>query len=264
MRFQSILAFALPALVLSAPTPQDPDYTFPEDTPEEGIVGGTTARAGEFPYIVSLQRSSSHFCGGSLLNANTVITAAHCSVSSVVGSVSGLRVRAGSLNRNSGGVLVGVSSVTVHPSYRSASQDFDVAIWKLSTSIPTSSTIGYAALPAANSDPVAGSTTTVAGWGALSEGGSSPTVLYKVDVPVVSRASCRSSYGTSAITNNMFCAGVAAGGRDSCQGDSGGPIVDASRVLIGLVSWGQGCAQPNYPGVYSRVSTLLSFINANL
>jgi trypsin len=96
MRFTSFLAVALPALVLAAPTPQDPDYTFPDDVPAEDIVGGTTAAAGEFPYIVSLQRSGSHFCGGSLLNANTVITAAHCSVSSVIGTVSGLRVRAGS------------------------------------------------------------------------------------------------------------------------------------------------------------------------
>jgi len=185
-------------------------------------------------------------------------------VSSVIGAVSGLRVRAGSLNRASGGVLVGVSSVTVHPSYRSSSQDYDVAIWKLSTSVATSSTIGYATLPAANSDPAAGSTTTVAGWGALAENGGSPTTLYKVDVPVVSRASCRASYGTSAVTDRMFCAGFTNGGKDSCQGDSGGPIVSTTKVLIGLVSWGNGCARPNYPGVYARTAALLPFITANL
>ncbi|CAN9119264.1 unnamed protein product [Alternaria alternata] len=262
MRFQSIIAIALPALVLAAPTPQDPDYEFPEDAPADDIVGGTTASAGEFPFIVSLQRSGSHFCGGSLLDSTTVITAAHCSLSSVIGSVSGLRVRAGSLNKSSGGTLVGVSSVTVHPSYRSSGQDFDVAIWKLSTAVPTSSTIGYATLPASGSDPAAGSTATVAGWGALTEGGSSPSTLYKVSVPIVSRTECRSSYGTSAITNNMFCAGYTTGGRDSCQGDSGGPIVNSAKTLIGLVSWGNGCAQPNFPGVYARTAALLSFINS--
>jgi trypsin len=100
MRFQTLLAIALPALVLAAPTPQDPDYTFPDDTtPVDDIVGGTAASSGEFPFIVSLQQSGSHFCGGSLLNANTVITAAHCSVSSATGAISGLRVRAGSLVR---------------------------------------------------------------------------------------------------------------------------------------------------------------------
>jgi trypsin len=162
----------------------------------------------------------------------------------------------------SGGTLVGVSSVTVHPSYRNSGQDFDVAIWKLSTSVPAGGSIGYARLPAAGSDPAAGSTAVVAGWGALTEGGSSPAALQKVSVPIVSRASCRSSYGTSAITNNMFCAGFAAGGKDSCQGDSGGPIVDSSKTLIGLVSFGNGCAQPDFPGVYARTSALLSFINS--
>jgi trypsin len=151
--------------------------------------------------------------------------------------------------------------VTVHPSYRSSGQDYDVAIWKLSTSVPTSSTIGYVALPASGSDPAAGSTATVAGWGTTSSGGStSPTNLLKVNVPVVSRATCRAAYGTSAITDRMFCAGE--GGRDSCQGDSGGPIVNSARTLIGVVSWGNGCADPDYPGVYTRVSALLSFINS--
>jgi hypothetical protein len=96
MRFTSFIAVALPALALAAPTPQDPDYTFPEDAPDEDIVGGTTAATAEFPFIVSLQRSGSHFCGGSLINANTVVTAAHCSVSTATGAISGLRVRVGS------------------------------------------------------------------------------------------------------------------------------------------------------------------------
>ncbi|EDU44173.1 Trypsin [Pyrenophora tritici-repentis] len=260
MRFQTIIAFALPALALAVPTPQDPNFEFPADTPDDDIVGGSTAASGEFPYIVSLQVGGSHICGGSLINGNTVVTAAHCSVSSVIGSVSNLRVRAGSLSRSSGGTLVGVSQVIVNPNYRSSSQDYDIAIWKLSSSIPTSSTIGYVGLPASGSDPAAGATVTVAGWGTLSSGGSSPNALYKVSVPVVSRTSCRSSYGSSSITNNMVCAGLTNGGKDSCQGDSGGPLVDASKTLVGVVSFGQGCALPGYPGVYSRVSTLLSFI----
>ncbi|KAL1800399.1 hypothetical protein ACET3X_000741 [Alternaria dauci] len=263
MRFQSIFAIALPALVLAAPTPQDPDYTFPEDAPADSIVGGTTASAGEFPFIVSIQRSGAHFCGGSLLDSTTVLTAAHCSVSTATGAISGLRVRAGSLNINSGGVLSAVSSITIHPSYRTTGEDFDVAVWKLSSPISAGGNIGYATLPAAGSDPAAGSTSTVAGWGDRTENGNNaPTVLYKVSVPIVSRASCRTSYGTSSITNNMICAGVAAGGRDSCQGDSGGPLVNSARTLIGVVSWGFGCAQPNYPGVYARTSALLSFINS--
>jgi len=104
--------------------------------------------------------------------------------------------------------------------------------------------------------------------GTLSSGGSSlPTNLLQVDVPIVSRATCNSNYGSGAITTNMICAGLTQGGKDSCQGDSGGPIVDkSSRALIGLVSWGEGCAAAGKPGVYTRVgaSPILSFITANL
>jgi trypsin len=151
----------------------------------------------------------------------------------------------------------------VHPSFSSSTLTNDVAIWKLATSIPTSSTIGYASLAASGSDPASGSTSTVAGWGTTSAGGSSPTTLRKVDVPIVSRATCRNNYSVSEITDTMFCAGVTAGGKDSCQGDSGGPIVDSSKTLIGLVSWGDGCAEAGKPGVYARVGALRSFIDAN-
>jgi trypsin len=83
-------------------------------------------------------------------------------------------------------------------------------------------------------------------------------------VPVVSRATCRSQYSTAEITNNMWCAGVSSGGKDSCQGDSGGPIVDSSKTLIGTVSWGEGCALAGKSGVYARVGSLSSFITSNL
>ncbi|KAJ4407992.1 hypothetical protein N0V91_003658 [Didymella pomorum] len=250
MQYKAMIAGLMASAVTAAPTPQD----------SVDIVGGTTANAGDFPFIVSLQKSGSHFCGGSLINANTVITAAHCTVGQTASSLS---VRAGSLNRNSGGTLVKVSSIKVHPSFSSSTLTNDVAIWKLATSIPTSSTIGYASLAASGSDPASGSTSTVAGWGTTSSGGSSPTTLRKVDVPIVSRATCRNNYSVSEITDTMFCAGVATGGKDSCQGDSGGPIVDSSKTLIGLVSWGDGCAQAGKPGVYARVGALRSFIDAN-
>ncbi|KAF1957862.1 insect inhibitor with A fungal trypsin [Byssothecium circinans] len=255
MGLQSLLvALAAPALALAAAIPQDASVQ---------IVGGVAASAGDFPFIVSVQTTGgSHFCGGSLLNANTVITAGHCAQGM---SASSVQIRAGSLTRNSGGTVVRVSRIVIHPSFNGTTLDSDVAILKLATSIPTSSTIGYATLPAANSDPTAGVVHTVAGWGVTSStGGSSPIALLKVDVPIVSRTECRAAYGTSAVTNTMFCAGYSAGGRDSCQGDSGGPIVNSAKVLVGTVSWGEGCAEPNFPGVYGRVSTLLPFINANL
>ncbi|ESZ97057.1 putative Trypsin [Sclerotinia borealis F-4128] len=257
-------ALAMPALSLAAALPNTDltdRATTLVGTPE--IVGGTAAALGEFPYIVSLSYGGSHFCGGQLLNAYTVLTAAHCSVSY---SVSSVKVRAGTLNYASGGTSVGVSKVAVHPSYNSATTNNDIALWHLSTALPVSSTIGYATLPVQGSDPVVGSTVTTAGWGLTSESGSTlPSALRKVSVPVISRTSCQAEYGTSAVTTNMFCAGLAVGGKDSCSGDSGGPIIDAATgVLQGTVSWGQGCAEAGYAGVYSRVGNYVTYIKAGL
>ena len=101
--------------------------------------------------------------------------------------------------------------------------------------------------------------------GTTSSGGSTlPAALRKVTVPVVSRDTCRANYGSSAITTAMFCAGETSGGEDSCQGDSGGPIVtESSRVMQGIVSWGNGCALAGFPGVYTRVGNFVSWINSN-
>jgi trypsin len=260
-------ALALPLMALALPatsTSNSPSSNPIQLAGREDIVGGTTASSGEFPYIVSLSRSGgSHFCGGVLLNAYTVLTAAHCSVGQ---SASSVRVRAGTLNWASGGVQVGVRQILVNPGYDDALTDGDLALWRLSSPIAASgSTIGYAALPAQGSDPSAGTTATVAGWGYTVDGGPSlPSALRKVSVPVVSRATCRSQYDSAAITDNMWCAGLAQGGKDSCNGDSGGPIVDAaSKTLLGLVSWGYGCADPDYPGVYTRVGNYVNYINSN-
>ncbi|KAF2640584.1 trypsin-domain-containing protein [Massarina eburnea CBS 473.64] len=269
MVFKSLLiaALAVPAAVFGSAIPA----TIPPseaDTSSVQIVGGTTAAAGDAPFIVTLLLNGSLRCGGSLLNANTVITAAHC-----VGtySASQFSIRYGSLRYASGGTVVKVSKVTVNPSYDDGTTDYDVAIFKLSTTVPTSSTVGYASLAASGSDPASGSTLTVAGWGATSAGGSVSSTLLKVSVPVVARATCntnyQSLYGESGlITDRMFCAGVTAGGKDSCQGDSGGPIFDSSKTLVGVVSWGYSCAEPNAPGVYTRLgnAAINTFITSNL
>lgn len=96
-------------------------------------------------------------------------------------------------------------------------------------------------------------------------GGKTPSaVLRKVSLPIVSRTKCRAIYGASAITNDMICAGVDEGDKDSCQGDSGGPFIDASTgVLIGVISWGFNCATAGYPGAYARVGYFVDWINNN-
>jgi trypsin len=78
----------------------------------------------------------------------------------------------------------------------------------------------------------------------------------------VDRETCRGQYGADAITDGMVCAGLEEGGKDSCQGDSGGPLVDASGALVGIVSWGQGCAQAGFSGVYANTAAYIDFINS--
>ncbi|KAH7024880.1 trypsin-like cysteine/serine peptidase domain-containing protein [Microdochium trichocladiopsis] len=234
-----------------------------EGTSSVNIVGGETAKAGDFPFIVSLSGYDGwHFCGGSLVNANTVITAAHCSTL----PVEALHVRAGSLKWQSGGVQVGVSQIVVHENYSvpyfSAN---DVALWRLSTPIRTSSTISYVKLPSQGSDPAGGLSAVTAGWGYTMEGnGYLPDSLLKVSVPIVSRAPCQAAYKDDVVGPDMICAGLAAGGKDACQGDSGGPIVEVStKTLLGLTSWGYGCARANAYGVYTNIGAIVSWINAH-
>ncbi|KAH7032621.1 trypsin-like protease-like protein 1 [Microdochium trichocladiopsis] len=263
----AVILAVIPALVSAAPTTPS-DVLEARDEVDDGassiyIVGGEAASAGDFPFMVSLSGFGYdyHMCGGVLLNANTVVTAGHCSISQTPVQVS---VRAGSLKHNSGGVKVNVSEILVHPKYSDSWANNDIALWRLSTPIRTSSTIGYVTLPAQDSDPAAGSLAIVAGWGFTIEGGyNTPDALRKVTVPIVGRATCQAAYKLDTITTSMVCAGLAAGGKDACQGDSGGPLVNTSKTLIGLVSWGDGCARPNAYGVYTRVGQFVTWINAN-
>merc|ERR1712228_937949 len=106
----------------------------------------------------------------------------------------------------------------------------------------------------------------VSGWGTTTEGGSTPSSLMDVTVPIVSDQECRDAYGQNDVDDSMICAGLPEGGKDSCQGDSGGPLAcsdTGSTYLAGIVSWGYGCARPSYPGVYCDVASFDDWIETN-
>ncbi|XP_037917674.1 trypsin delta-like [Hermetia illucens] len=221
------------------------------------IVGGKATNIESYPHQVSLRRSGSHMCGGSIYKANVVITAAHCTSGQ---SASSLTVVAGTSSRTSGGVSRQVASIRQHPSYSASTTNNDISLLILSSGFTYSSSIQPIALT--SSAPGAGTAVTVTGWGATKEGGAAAATLQVVTVNVISNSQCGSSYGSSKITSAMICAGVTGGGKDSCQGDSGGPLISGGK-LVGIVSWGNGCARSGYPGVYTNVAHFKSWVESN-
>ncbi|XP_055907479.1 trypsin-1-like [Eupeodes corollae] len=221
------------------------------------IVGGHQIDIADAPHQISLQRYNSHSCGGSLIKKNIVLTAAHCTSGA---SASSLKVRIGSSLYASGGVLVAVKKVTVHPKYNPSTIDYDFSILELEDYKTKGLTSGNAKLPKAGEDVADGTLLQVTGWGNTQNSQESRLHLRAASVPKTNQEKCNSSYARyGGVTDRMLCAGLEKGGKDACQGDSGGPLMEGD-VLVGVVSWGYGCAVPNYPGVYSRVSSVREWI----
>ena len=210
----------------------------------------------KYEFMVSLRYGGGHWCGGSLVREDWVITAAHC-VEGV--SENNLQVKIGlhNVNSTSGAITRNVDDIIVHPQYSGWSLNNDYALLRLSSPVTTFEPIQLATDDSHDEEPIM---STTMGWGATSSGGWSSTYLMEVDVPIDD--SC-GNYSNSEITNNMVCAGDNNGGEDSCQGDSGGPLImtndEGEYELIGVVSWGYGWADAGYPGVYSRIYTRLNW-----
>uniref|UniRef100_A0A1I8PKQ9 Peptidase S1 domain-containing protein n=1 Tax=Stomoxys calcitrans TaxID=35570 RepID=A0A1I8PKQ9_STOCA len=217
------------------------------------IVNGKDTTIEKHPYQVSLQTySGSHFCGGSIISEDIIVTAAHCMQSY---TASQIRVRLGSTEYNKGGELVAVKSFRYHEGYNSKTKVNDIAVIKLATPVKESSRIRYIAM--ATRTPPTGTHAVVTGWGTkcFLTCVSLPKTLQEVEVDIVDEKACASSeykYG-SQIKETMVCAYAV--DKDACQGDSGGPLV-AEGKLVGVVSWGNGCAKSGYPGVYADVPSL--------
>ncbi|XP_067433234.1 transmembrane protease serine 9-like [Thunnus thynnus] len=233
------------------------------------IVGGEDAPPGSWPWQASLQRFGRHFCGGSLINKEWVMSAAHCFSST---STSGWQVSLGRQNlqgKNPNEVSRTVARIILHPNYDSDTNNNDIALLRLSSPVEFTDYIRPVCLAASSSVFNNGTDSWVTGWGAVKEGVSLPfpETLQEVEVPVLGNRQCNCLNGVGTVTDNMICAGVLAGGKDSCQGDSGGPMVNQQGsvwVQSGIVSFGFGCARPNLPGVYTRVSNYQSWINSHI
>jgi secreted trypsin-like serine protease len=219
------------------------------------VVGGTVASTTEAPWAIALNNTLSagaggRYCGAALVAPDKIVTAAHC-MDEAVSTYYAVQGRA-DLADESVGRVSQISKVWIHPGYNTKDNRYDVAVLTLARPFA-----GVPVLPLetrARADR-AGAVPTVYGWGDTQGTGPDET-LQKAAVPDLGDKTCLAnesyvSNGYAAATN--VCAGYLRGGIDACQGDSGGPLVLNGR-LLGLVSWGQGCAQAGKPGVYTEVA----------
>lgn len=235
---------------------------------EVEIVGGQPTDPGEWPWQAAIS-AGPYRCGGALLTREWVITAAHCLFDSngVLFAPTAVSVLLGDYNRTQYEVSeqrVGVIQVIAHEGFNDWTNDNDLALLQLATPVTLNTQVAFVRPVLTNQQATltaVGTLATVTGWGVTTEGGNRATQLMEVEVPIIENELCNRAYGI--INENMLCAGYAEGGKDSCQGDSGGPLVvrdGAGWRLAGIVSFGHGCARPNFYGVYTRIACYIPWI----
>lgn len=256
---------------LRAATGPQPDIVGGGEVPDPNPYVWQVAITG-FPYLGPF----SQYCGGSLIAAQWVLSAAHCfSNNGEVTPANEVGVLVGVRDLRDATAALAVSRIFVHPDYVQRTFANDIALLQLSAPVSDSSLIIPLATAGDDTTFAApGTLATVSGWGGLvgyapdsplSPGDQQyPDILHAVELPIVDNATCQGPNPT--VIDSMICAGLEAGGKDSCQGDSGGPLVvpdgNAGYIQVGVVSFGQGCAAPAFYGVYTRVSSFNAWIQA--
>ncbi|XP_026481284.1 trypsin-4-like [Ctenocephalides felis] len=220
------------------------------------IVGGVKVDIKDYGWQISFEHDRQHFCSGSIITDSIIISAAHCFDWNI--EAKDVQIRAGSSKIHNGGVVVPVERWVIHPQYSRQNQDKDVAIVFLKTALEmNSNSIRTIQIIDKNISVPNDSNVTVTGWGYVEEDVQVFSEnLRGVSIPVIDFSFCKLLYAARyTLTEHMLCAGFLDGEKDSCQGDSGGPLVDENNTLVGIVSWGDGCARAVSPGVYTRISS---------
>ncbi|XP_067253518.1 complement factor D-like isoform X1 [Chanodichthys erythropterus] len=223
-----------------------------------GIVNGKEAKRHSRPYMVSLQKSGKHFCGGFLISDQFVLTAAHCwkrydNLMVVVG--------AHDLRDSKSSDHIRVKSYIPHPNYRPTNKphhhDADIMLLKLKKNVKLNNKVGVIPLPKKGEDVKADTACSVAGWGMLTDGLKS-NVLMEAKVSIIDNTECRNRWGALYSVSQMICV-YGRGG--TCKGDSGGPLV-CGNTAVGITSFGsrRHCNSPEHPNVYTKISQYIQWI----
>ncbi|XP_062818565.1 trypsin-3 [Anolis carolinensis] len=223
---------------------------------DDKIIGGYECPPHSQPWQVFLTYGPGYrWCGASLINERWIISAAHCykNPRTLVAHLG----EHNTLSEEGTEQHIQVEKAIPHPQYNSRNIDNDFMLIKLAQ--PVTFNAFVQPIEISPTCPIVGTQCVVSGWGNLQTAGVEyPDALQCLDVPILSESTCHAAY-PGRITSNMFCAGYTEGGKDSCQGDSGGPLV-CNGKLTGVVSWGIGCAQKGYPGVYAPVCNYKAWI----
>ncbi|NWZ13925.1 ENTK Enteropeptidase, partial [Agelaius phoeniceus] len=230
------------------------------------IVGGNDARRGAWPWIVSLHFNFLPVCGASLVSDEWLVTGAHCVYGRQL-KPSRWQAALGLYSQSDLAqpptVVRNIDRIIINPHYMKETKDSDIALMHLQHKVQYTDYIQPICLPEKNQQFSPGIICSIAGWGHISNGGPSSIILQEAEVPLLSNEKCQQWLPKYNITENMLCAGYDMGGIDSCQGDSGGPLTfqDGDRwFLVGVTSFGEGCALPQRPGVYARVTMFVDWI----
>ncbi|XP_036392515.1 transmembrane protease serine 13a [Megalops cyprinoides] len=232
------------------------------------IIGGTVAKAGQWPWQVSLHYHDFHTCGGSLVSPDFVVTAAHCFPSSTPSALvaSNWKVYGGDFSQANLPAPYFVERIILNENYNSQTNDQDIALLKLKQPVNFSTTVQPVCLPAFDQTFQPGMECWITGYGTTAERADQGSdKLMEVAVDIIDSRVCNSSEVYSGrMSRSMVCAGNLEGGVDSCRGDSGGPLVceggNNRWYLVGVTSWGAGCGRRMRPGVYSNVGSLLPWV----
>jgi secreted trypsin-like serine protease len=286
MIIKVIFVACVATLVASVPLDDQPPFIQPRQTScscgirnvngVSRIVGGTQTKNGEFPWRVTVfvydpATGRGGLCGGTIISASWIMTAAHCTMDMKTGYKISVFVGAQANPLTvGGGTRLTTDKYVQHPAFDRNTMNNDITLVHLTTPLTFKSNVSPACLPwnYATSE-FTGTSVVASGWGTTkpvavntANNDSPSNTLMSVVLPILDTAQCQKYLGSN-VNSNMIC--TYNPGKDTCQGDSGGSIDwqnNGRYYTIGVVSFGFGCAQPNYPGVYTKVTKYLPWIQS--